>query len=574
MRDVFFSAAIILAALVESPLALSLAKNYPGSPGYPSVAEWDALNKTLSDRLYQCPSQGNLTNACLQNQQPAYAVAARHARDISAALQFANAKNLRVSVLNTGHDFLARNAGVGSLAIWTHEIRGVELTDDWTPSNSPRPRRRRAADEKQAAVSIGAGELWETVQETVRAEGRAAASGADVTVGASGGWQQGGGHGPLSNQYGMGCDQALEFEVVSPKGDILIANEHSNPDLFWALRGGGGGTFGVVTRSTIKTYPKPTMNGVVISIVSKEIDNSKYLDAMSYFWAVMPNISDFGISGYPAMTSNAYSGDLRAPNKSLKEITEFFEPIAERMRQLGAFVSATPLSDTARSLLEIKDPMKDILALRYPADLAQHLPQSTIQLHPTAKPRRQLSGFLGSPLSPFLNPSPNPHNSHTSFAATMGMSSRLLARSALSESNIPAIRAMFESLFADGKTYIMLPYPNGGGQVARNRDLDVALNPAWRDAIIHQIVMVVGNREEEVIEAMRPLSVDDAAYLNEAWPFEKDFKRTFFGGEERYQRLLGVKRKFDPGNVMWCHVCVGAEAFVEREGKLWKEDGA
>jgi FAD/FMN-containing dehydrogenase len=63
------------------------------------------------------------------------------------------------------------------------------------------------------------------------------------------------GIGPLSHIFGLGVDQWLEAKIVTPDGELKVANEVSNPDLFWAIRGGGGGTFGVVVEATMKVIP-------------------------------------------------------------------------------------------------------------------------------------------------------------------------------------------------------------------------------------------------------------------------------------------------------------------------------
>lgn len=313
----------------------------------------------------------------------------------------------------------------------------------------------------------------------------------------------------------MGCDNALEFEVVVASGEILIANDYQNKDLFFALRGGGGGTFGVVTRLVTKAYPLPTMNGLQVSIRGRGI-----LDAVSYLFAMTPNMTDFGLSGYPTMTRSSYTARLRAPDKTLPEITAFFNPIAERMRQLGATVTLKQVQDRGttakRELFEEAAEAEKLKA-------------------------RQLGGLAGGL-----------------------MTSRLLAREALNERNIPAIKKMLSSV--TGGLSSVLPYPNAGGKVAQNRNLDTGLNPAWRDASMHMIVMGIGGNAES---AMDPLSANHGAYVNEASPDERDWKTTFFGGGEHYARLLAVKRKYDPTNTLWCRPCVGSDLLVERSGRLY-----
>jgi FAD/FMN-containing dehydrogenase len=72
-----------------------------------------------------------------------------------------------------------------------------------------------------------------------------------------GGWSTGAGHAMLSAEYGLGVDNVLEFKVVTADGNLHVANEVSNTDLYWALRGGGPSTFGVVVEATFKVRKTP-----------------------------------------------------------------------------------------------------------------------------------------------------------------------------------------------------------------------------------------------------------------------------------------------------------------------------
>jgi FAD/FMN-containing dehydrogenase len=70
----------------------------------------------------------------------------------------------------------------------------------------------------------------------------------------AGGWVQGGGHSPFSTLFGLGVDNVVEFKVVTADGRLVVANDVVNQDLFFALRGGGGGTWGVVVEATFKVW--------------------------------------------------------------------------------------------------------------------------------------------------------------------------------------------------------------------------------------------------------------------------------------------------------------------------------
>jgi len=78
-----------------------------------------------------------------------------------------------------------------------------------------------------------------------------------TTVGVIG-WSLGGGHGPLAPGYGLGVDNILEATIVLANATVLTVNANQNADLFWALRGGGGSNWGILTSITIKSYPIPT----------------------------------------------------------------------------------------------------------------------------------------------------------------------------------------------------------------------------------------------------------------------------------------------------------------------------
>ena len=91
---------------------------------------------------------------------------------------------------------------------------------------------------------------------------RAAAA---LTVGVAG-LIQSGGFGSFSKRYGMAAASLLEAEVVTADGEVRIANACTNPDLFWGLKGGGGGSLGVVTRLTLRTHELPPFFGGAFAV--------------------------------------------------------------------------------------------------------------------------------------------------------------------------------------------------------------------------------------------------------------------------------------------------------------------
>lgn len=112
------------------------------------------------------------------------------------------------------------------------------------------------------------------------------------------------GHGPLSSTYGMAADNVLEIRVVTPDGVPRTANPCVNPDLFWALRGGGGGTFGVLTSVTMKAYPSPQTSVHTFYLTIPTNGNlTLFWDLVAYTMSELPRFKDGGMQGYSTIAS-------------------------------------------------------------------------------------------------------------------------------------------------------------------------------------------------------------------------------------------------------------------------------
>lgn len=108
-------------------------------------------------------------------------------------------------------------------------------------------------------VTFGAGQGFLGLYEFAEANDITIVGGSSPTVGIAGGWIAGGGHSALSNTLGLGVDNVMQLKAVLPNGTMVTANECQNQDLFYALRGGGGSTFGVNYEMTTRANPKVTL---------------------------------------------------------------------------------------------------------------------------------------------------------------------------------------------------------------------------------------------------------------------------------------------------------------------------
>lgn len=170
---------------------------------------------------------------------PALLVRPAHAADVAAALRFARTHHLPVAVRGGGHSITGQSVGDAGLTIDLGLLKTVMV--------DPETRTVRAGG------GVTAGELGFAVQEY----GLAVPTGSHSTVGI-GGLTTGGGFGYLMRKYGLTMDSLLEVEIVTADGQIRTASADEYPDLFWAVRGGGG-NFGVITAFTYQAHAIGTM---------------------------------------------------------------------------------------------------------------------------------------------------------------------------------------------------------------------------------------------------------------------------------------------------------------------------
>ena len=141
-------------------------------------------------------------------------------------------------------------------------------------------------DAEQRTATVGAGVRWADVLEAAAPYGLAGVSGSSSSVGVVG-YSLGGGIGVLQRKFGLTCDHLLAAEVVTADGRTLTVSAARTPDLFWALRGGGGGNFGVVTSLVIRLVPVATIYGGAVFFAGESAR-----DVLHSFRAWAPTLPD------------------------------------------------------------------------------------------------------------------------------------------------------------------------------------------------------------------------------------------------------------------------------------------
>jgi len=272
----------------------------PSDPAWPSAASWEQLNREVGDHLIRvksplalCADAGdsaacqeilkNLKNPYFIGDQPgltqtsgwvdawmstpsAYAVVARGTADVVTAVNFARAHNLRLVVKGGGHSYQGTSNAPDSLLIWTRAMNNIVVYDTFVGRGCA------GAEVPQPAVTVEAGAMWAHAYDAVTTKyGRYVQGGGCTTVGVAG-LIQSGGFGSFSKNYGMAASGLLEAEIVTADGAVRIANACTNPELFWGIKGGGGGSLGVVTRLTLRNHELPTWFGIAVLTIKAASD--------------------------------------------------------------------------------------------------------------------------------------------------------------------------------------------------------------------------------------------------------------------------------------------------------------
>ena len=209
---------------------------------FPIADQIEMLGAALRGRLvtpaspdYETMRLGSTVNS---DSCPAAIVRVANATDVAAVLNFARATDLPLAVRSGGHSGHGTNEG---LLIDLRDLNGIDID--------------AAARTAWAGAGLTAGDVTNAVQQ----HGLIVGFGDSATVGI-GGLTLGGGIGYLVRKHGLTLDSLLAAEIVTANGDIVIADQSNHPDLFWALRGGGG-NFGVVTRFKYRLQPLPHFTG-------------------------------------------------------------------------------------------------------------------------------------------------------------------------------------------------------------------------------------------------------------------------------------------------------------------------
>ncbi|KAL4967031.1 putative isoamyl alcohol oxidase [Aspergillus stella-maris] len=579
------SASFLIAAVVPA-LAARNCKSTPQDATWPTIVDWTALNKSIDGTLiktspaasscYASNPFGSTTNCtdvtnhwsyaayhaswpesidysiftnhsclppgvdgytkergCHIGALPAYIVNATNEEQIATAIKWADERNIRVVVKGTGHDMNGRSTGANAISIWTHNLRHFTHNPIW---------RIPGTDGTADVAILGSGRNWGSAYTAVHKVNRTLVGGEDASVGL-GGLISNGGHGLLSSTYGLASDSVYQVTLVTPNGTVLVANDVQNSDIFWAIRGAGGGQFGVITEFVIATHPMPknvVAGGLTIYATTTSGANASW-DALVEIASLVPDIMDNGLTGQMMALTGSEASLLGLSNVS---------GVATSISLTGFNMTTAAMNTT----------------INYLTSKIRAATHGRVTIIPTAP---SLNTYWAST-------KPDPMASQSSGASSL-ISSRLLGRRELSDlphaERLAYLQRILTPATAGEGSMALFGLQGGPGTAGTPEIRQGSTHPSWRRAYAH--FMTYGAPVNSTADASTALDTgiqwyedntepiwrewapDMGSYANEGNVFSTSWKKDFYG--ENYERLMGVKQRYDPNGSLFTWGGVGSD---------------
>ncbi|KAF1852164.1 uncharacterized protein K460DRAFT_392285 [Cucurbitaria berberidis CBS 394.84] len=391
--------------------------------------------------------------------------------------------------------YLGKSTGAGSIALWMHNIKDIIFLPSYEFEGYA-----------GKAFKVGAGVTLSEIYRAADAHGVTVLGGICPSVGYAVGYLQGGGHTPLSGFHGMGADAVLAYQVVTADGRYVTASKTSYPDLFWALRGGGPGTFGIVTSVIVKAFPE---TDVTLSsfVLGNSTDGTQFVSRANFFkvlrvlWESFPAWTDANTYSFFFVfnTNGQLTLDMRnffAPGHTPGSYNNLTKPFFYTVKKFGL---ATSLPGN-----------------RLVPKTMWNNPENFEVLWKTVVAHVEAGHHFGI----YHQAPDNPQNVDNAVSsAWRNAQSFFITKSANFPENASA------TVISEA-----------------NRALHEQILQPWRD--------------------ITPASKGGGSYLNEAAVDEPNWKEDFYGAQ--YERLVMIKRKYDPTGVFYATTAIGSDEWEIR----------
>ncbi|TVY90329.1 FAD-linked oxidoreductase [Lachnellula willkommii] len=446
---------------------------------------------------------------CGQGLVSSYYVEVTGAQDIQAVFDYAQRYNTTLSIKNSGHDYGMRSSRQGSLALWTRQLQEKAFHSTFTPDGCV----VGASGNTSHALTFGAGVNTDEAISFAHEHDVVFSAGSANSLGASGGWLLNGGHSAVSNTYGLAVDRVLQFTIVTPDGQVRTVNKCSNPDLFWALRGSGGGTYGVVLNSTFIAEPESPLTVAMMTFPGTDDNQRPFVEILA------ENMPSWALAGWGGPSGTNLS-ILNNPNMDLPDAKVMLAPALEYVEKQGGNAQLQSYTSYFDYYVQI------------------------------------INGT-------FATPSP--------VSTATWVTSRIIPETIFhnNASREKMVDAIFETAAAGVEPLFLATTPFLYGHNNEDAANSTSIHPAWYESVWHVVVSGVQFSEsaplserKETISLLRNITgkwvavaPQGCTYPNEADPWLENWSSEFWG--ENYPKLLEIKRHIDPSNLLSCWHCVG-----------------
>jgi FAD/FMN-containing dehydrogenase len=575
----------------------------PSDATWPSQSAWKQLNEAVGGNLipvdfpltklldenirnpYYIGDQPGLTQTlgwvdAWATKPSVYAVAARNAQDIAAAVNFARENDLRLVVKGGGHSYQGTSNAPDSLLIWTRHMHDIELHDQFVPQGCEHTL------QPQPAVTVGAGTIGMQAYQAVTTKAGKYVQGGGCTTVCLGGLVQSGGFGSYSKHYGTAAGGLLEAEVVTADGQIRIANACTNPDLFWALKGGGGGSFGVVSKMTLRVHDLPEFFGAANFTVKAASDDAYrrlLLEFVSFYHDHLFN-DHWGEEAHvkPDNTLEISMTSYGLDQDQAKKIWQPFLDLIGRSPNDYSLKGRVNIgSIPARRWWDVQWWKENWPEVAFPRDGLVHGMLDDVLIH-----------VLPQPLFNFdTRPGASSNNAWWKGDAGQvawfiwGFESLWMPESLL---EADSQQRLADALFAASRHAGFELHFNKGLAGAPPDAIAAAKDTATNPAVLTAFTLVIAGdaqkpaypgipghepsvaegrkareRVHQCMDELRAIVPNPGAYVSESNYFENGFQQAYWGGN--YARLAEIKKKYDPDGLFFVHNGVGSEQ--------WSPDG-
>ncbi len=555
----------------------------PSDAAWPSAGDWARLKEAVGGNLIEVEpllsscralrigdcleTLENLRNPFYLGDQPAgtqvsgwldawtpqpsvYAVRARNAADVVAAVNFAREHDLRLVVKGGGHSYQGTSNAADSLLVWTRAMNAIVLHEAFVG-------RGCAGNQSTPAVTIEAGAMWIDAYDAVTTKGgRYVQGGGCTTVGVAG-LVQSGGFGSFSKAFGTAAGGLLEAEIVTADGTVRTVNACRDPDLFWAIKGGGGGSFGVVTKLTLRTYELPQWFGYVGGRITAKSDAAfrQLIARFVDFYAQSLFNPHWGES-VKVKPENELEISMMCQGLDAQQTRDVWRPFIDWAKGSSDYVASdlTVISDQARAWWDVAAHRKQGRDAMISDSRAHASPHHAWW----SADRDQVNAFLHGYESlwlpaTLLEPAERARLAAALFAASRHWEVQLHFNKGLAGAPADAIASARETatnpVMLDA--FALAIVANGG--VPGLSSLPYFAGIAHRHA----------RSVDDATAELRTLAPEAGSYVSESNYFNAEWQKAFWGAN--YPMLRAVKDTYDPDGLFFVHHGVGSEE--------WSPDG-